>query len=130
MELRGFKGISFPFRFNPVGGVATSTTSPTDFTHIKESIIQIVKTRIGERSMETKFGSHVYNYLFENVENITNSGLVKQSLIDAIETWEKRVEVRDLNVVVVESAIFIDLTVYVKKYLATDEVRVMFRREG
>ena len=38
MPTSGFRGISYPFRIGPQGGVVMSTTSATDPTHIVESL--------------------------------------------------------------------------------------------
>jgi len=79
---RGFTGISFPFRFDGRGGVATSTTSITDFSHIKESIMQIILTQVGERRMEPDFGSEVRDHLFTMVDDETDIAILKFKIQD------------------------------------------------
>ena len=64
MPRSGFTGISYPFRLNGVGGVAISTTTEDDATHIAESIIQILGTGYLERPMEgDKFYSNVTRFV-------------------------------------------------------------------
>lgn len=122
---RGFTGISFPFRFNSKGGVETSTTSVNDFTHIKESITQIILTIVGERVMELEFGSEIRSSLFKNLEEETDSAILKFYVEEAIKKFEKRVEV--LNVEVIpqdEGEVIVDVDFLVKRYLKNDTVSI------
>ena len=46
------KGLRYPFRFQSVsGGTQVSTATSREHEHIRESILQILGTRIGERFM-------------------------------------------------------------------------------
>lgn len=59
-ETVGFQGISFPFRItgrDHTGGIVTSSTSSTEFDHIKEAIHQIVGTIEAERWLNHQFGA-------------------------------------------------------------------------
>lgn len=126
---RGYTGISFPFRFSGRGGVATSTTSPTNFSHIKESIQQILLTNVGERIMEPDFGINAREVLFSATEDETEQSVLKFLIKEAIEKFEKRVEIQDIRIItdessVMEGTIVVEIDFLVKKYLTSDSVKV------
>lgn len=121
----GFKGISFPFRFNGKGGVATSTTSSDDFSHIKEGIQQIIGTAIGERIFETKFGSEVNKYNFQNQDDPIEISRLKFYIEEAINKWEDRVELLDVQVIPVDNEedvgyTLVEVEFKVLKYMKSD----------
>lgn len=125
---KGFTGISFPFRFDGRGGVATSTTSINDFTHIKESIMQIILTKVGERRMELEFGSEVRDHLFSMIDDETDIAILKFKIQEAIEKYEKRVDVINIDIIhdekiAGEGTWIIEMNFLVKKYLKNDVVR-------
>lgn len=97
-RVKGFCGISFPFRFDGRGGVVKSTTSPDDFSHIDESIAQILLTKVLERPMELQFGSEVHKQLFRNPEDATEIGILEFYIKEALEKFEPRIEVIGVNV--------------------------------
>lgn len=126
---KGFTGISFPFRVDGRGGIATSTTSTVDFTHIKESITQILLTQLEERNMELEFGSEVKKHTFQMTDDETDIAILKYHIQEAIEKFEKRVEVNNIAVFHEDIKDFgdtwiaeIDFTVI--KYLKNDIVRL------
>jgi phage baseplate assembly protein W len=94
----GYTGISFPFRFNGRGGVAKSTTTPDDFSHIEESIYQIVCTFKKERPMELDFGSDANASIFSNATDNVDVTLLKYYIEEAIKEWESRVKVDKITV--------------------------------
>jgi uncharacterized protein len=124
---KGFKGIAFPFRIGVKGGVATSTTSSTDFQHIKESIHQIILTYMGERIMEPGFGSEVLQALFEDF-NTTTKNMIEFKLREAISRWEPRVSVLSLTVSQVQlpegNTFIVSVDFSVLKYLVDDSVTI------
>lgn len=100
MPRSGFTGISYPFRMNGVGGVAISTTSIDDPTHIAESIIQCLSTGYLERPMEgDKFYSNVDKFTFEVTEDYQLE-LLKNQIVEDIRRLEPRVSVSSSDVVV------------------------------
>jgi phage baseplate assembly protein W len=118
-ELKGFTGISFPFRFSPSGGVTVSTTSPSNFAHIRESIEQIILTEVGERVMED-FGAKLKNRIFDPIDDLSDESAVLHSIRRAIERHEKRVEIEDINMSIEDATLIISVDVFVEKYYATD----------
>lgn len=87
----GFTGISYPFRINERGGVAMSTTSATDPSHIVEGIEQILRTNFLERPMEADQYSNVSTSLFEQDDKSLQQ-VLKTRIADDIERLEDRVE--------------------------------------
>lgn len=94
-----YTGLSFPLRLNSRGGLKLSTTSSMDFSHIKESIIQILKTSIGERPMELYFGSKLSTHVFDPTDESSFS-LIKHEILECLHQLEPRIEVDtyDINV--------------------------------
>ena len=87
------KGLKYPFRFQSIsGGTEVSTATTREHEHIRESILQILGTRQGERFMNPEFGSRLNDLVFEQNDEVLK-GLIRHYAIDAIKRWEKRVEV-------------------------------------
>lgn len=97
MPKSGYKGISFPFRIGPQGGVIMTTTSKTDSTHIVESIKQIFGTHFLERVMESDVYSDLASSLFEP-NNETLQSIIKTRIIEALERLDERVETTEDNI--------------------------------
>lgn len=87
-----YTGLSFPLRLNSKGGLKMSSTSPTDFSHIEESISQILRTSIGERVVENYFGSSVSYHIFDPTDESSYS-LIKHEIVEALTKLEPRIEV-------------------------------------
>lgn len=106
----GPTGIKFPFRFSSTGRVAISTTSPTDPSHIQESIEQILFTRKRERFFNPLFGTALKDALFEPLEHITR--ILQSQLIDDLTAFEKRISIENLIVIPYASqlAVSVNLT--------------------
>jgi phage baseplate assembly protein W len=92
------KGISFPFQFGKKGQVKVSTADYYDDLHIRESIYQILLTNIGERRMEPEFGSNLRKLIFEN-NSIAFDTIICNLTKTAIERWEKRITVENLEII-------------------------------
>lgn len=95
MPQSGYKGISYPFRITSRGGVAMSTTSATDPSHIVESIRQIFSTNYLERPMEgAEIYTQVSSSLFEpNDESLQQ--VLKSYIVEDLERLEERIEVEE-----------------------------------
>ena len=75
-------GLSLPIKLGPRGYFDTNLST---IDQVKTNIVNILKTRPGERRFNNKFGSSLYSLLFEQME----SDLSKSIIIDAIQ--------RDIN---------------------------------
>jgi len=76
------KAISYPFRFNEIGGVEYTS----DYEKIwKDRIIILCLTRIEERVMLPNFGTRVPDALFESEEDAIE--MCRTSVIEAFAKW-------------------------------------------
>ena len=57
---------------------------------IRESILQILGTQLGERFMNPEFGSRLNDLVFEQNDEVLK-GLIRHYVVDTIKRWEKRV---------------------------------------
>lgn len=94
MALAANYGMTFPQRLNGEGFLEFSGDIQT---LVKASIHQILGTRIGERVMLPEFGSRIYELIYEPIDDITIA-LARVYTIEAIEKWEPRVELNDVNI--------------------------------
>ena len=80
---KSYTGLSFPLRLNSKGGLKMSSTTPTNFRHIDESINQILRTSVGERVIENYFGSSVSYHIFDPTDDSSYS-LIKHEIVEAL----------------------------------------------
>jgi phage baseplate assembly protein W len=86
------RGIAFPMRVDHTGSIAM-VTGPED---IDRSIVMVLSTAKGERLMRPQFGCAIWDQLFEPI-NANTLGLMAQGVRDAINQWEPRVELEDVQ---------------------------------
>lgn len=92
MALTADYGFTFPQNLNAKGFFEFSNDIQT---LVKQSIHQILGTRIGERVMVPEFGSRLPELLFEPIDDVTLV-LARVYTIDAIEKWEPRVSLNEV----------------------------------
>lgn len=91
------KGLKYPFRFRSVsGGTEVSAATSREHEHIRESILQILGTRPGERFMNPDFGCRMNDLVFEQNDAVLK-GMIRHYVIDAIKRWEKRVVITSVS---------------------------------
>ncbi len=93
------RGLKFPWQTTPqTGGIFSQgeVQSTEGVQHVKDSIRQILGTRIGERCMRRDFGSRSQEIVFEPNDEILASRL-RNIIFEAIDRWEPRIEVRQVN---------------------------------
>lgn len=83
------RGMRYPFKFRG-GRVATSSGSD----HLSQSIAQIIMCDKGEYLMRPTFGSGLPNRVFDQFSLLA---LVWTDIADALRTWERRVELVDVQ---------------------------------
>lgn len=125
----GYKGISFPFRIGAKGGVVMSTATEMELAHIKESIRQILLTRQGERVNEPTFGAGLYNLVFESLDS-SLINLIAFTVQEALQIWEPRIEVLNVDVFEVEGGIGITVDFQVVRSLLQDSTTIVIEREA
>lgn len=86
-------GWSFPFTIEPTGGVAMASGT----AKLEQAMRLVLETYPGERPMRPQFGSTLRDYVFEGA-SFENAAAIAQLVKEAIEQWEPRVDVADVNV--------------------------------
>jgi phage baseplate assembly protein W len=99
--------LSFPFRIGP-GGRTAVVADIND--HVRDEIIQLILTALGERLFLPQFGTNVRRLVFENLDDAVG-GLTKATIAQALSEWlGDRVHADDLQVTVDGSTITVDLS--------------------
>ena len=85
------QGLKFPFEFQRKSGAPRlSTADSAAREHIRESVMQILGTDIGERFMNPDFGSGLRRCVFEP-DDTALRGLVRHYVFEAVRRWEPRI---------------------------------------
>jgi len=87
------QGLAFPLQFDPRGGIALARGE----RDIEQAIRIILETAPGERVMRPEFGCRIHDLLFAPYD-ATTQGLIIRFVEQALERWEPRVQVREVNV--------------------------------
>ena len=87
------KGFAFPLRTTPRGGVAASGQEQK----IRESIRIILGTQVGERVMQTDFGSNLRDLAFAPNTPAT-ANLARHYVEEALTRWEPRITLDEVAV--------------------------------
>lgn len=93
------KGWAFPFRFTSFGRVRklVGVKVADGVDKVKMAIIQILGTKIGSRVIDRDFGSDTRGLIFTPIDQLSAIRL-RLATIDAIQKWEKRVELLNVEV--------------------------------
>ena len=91
---RGFKDISLSFLRHPVtNDIGTLNNEDA----IKRSVVNLIRTRVGERFFNSILGSKIENYFFELADNGLTDPL-EQEIQIVISNFEPRVKLKTINV--------------------------------
>ena len=91
---QGFKDISLSFQVNPLNYDLIATKNETA---IARSVRNLILTQPGERFFNQNLGSKVSRTLFENLDQISASG-INDEIENTINNYEPRVDLIDVNV--------------------------------
>lgn len=89
-----FADLDFKFKLNP---------NTKDFVvkkgveAVKQSVVNILLTSPGERPFNPYFGGNLYQYLFENYDDVT-AAAIESTIINTLRNFEPRVRVIDVQV--------------------------------
>ena len=86
-------GLAFPLHADQRGALAL-TRGVED---IEQAIALILGTAPGERPMRPEFGCTVHDFVFDTIDAAL-IGKVQTAVHEALERWEPRIEVTDLDV--------------------------------
>ncbi len=87
------KGWAFPPQIGAQGGVALASA----FNEIEQAMKIILLTSPGQRVMRPKFGCRIHELLFAP-NNAATAAQAARFTEDALEMWEPRIKVTDVNV--------------------------------
>ena len=93
-QSKQFVDLDLNFKKNPI---TRDVLSKKGENAIKQSIKNLVMTRIGEKLFSPMIGSYVYNLLFDNIVPETTIAL-QTSIEDVINTYEPRANVNNVIV--------------------------------
>lgn len=117
--------LSFPFHIASDGRPAAVATLEQ---HVRDELIQLILTNLGERLNLPEFGGGVRRLVFEG-SGLTASAMAKAMISQALSRWlSERVAVEQLEVTGVGEALVVDL-VY-RPAGSPDSRRVRFERKG
>ena len=117
--------LSFPFRIGSDGRTAQVATLEE---HVRDELMQLIFTNLGERAFLPEFGGGVRRLIFENI-NDTTAVMTKAMLAQAISRWlSQRITLEELMVETDNSTILVDLTYRIAG--TEDRRRVRFERKG
>ncbi|GGN27937.1 GPW/gp25 family protein [Streptomyces fuscichromogenes] len=86
-------GWAFPFAFEPTGTPAMASGT----AKLEQSMRLILETYPGERPMRPRFGSTLRDYIFDGA-GVHRTAEMADVVRDAIEQWEPRVDVAEVDV--------------------------------
>lgn len=86
-------GWSFPFAFEPTGMVAMASGT----AKLEQAMRLILETYPGERPMRPRFGSTLRDYIYDGA-GAGKTSEIADVVRDAIEQWEPRVDVAEVEV--------------------------------
>ncbi len=87
------QGLAFPLQIDPQGSIALASGD----RDIEQSIRIILETMPGERVMRPDFGCRVHELIFAP-NNATTHGLIMHYVEEALERWEPRIAVQEVEV--------------------------------
>ena len=102
-----YKGYAYPIEAT-TGGLLTSGS---DIAQIKASMLQIIRTRPGERVMNPNFGTPLHTLVDKEPEYIIDNA--RLMIARALKFWEKRVQVTDVQVILIPASRGYDINVTV-----------------
>jgi phage baseplate assembly protein W len=88
------KGWSFPVQVDPSTGDIAIVSYEDD---IRQAILLILNTALGERVMRPDFGAGLETFVFEPVST-TTMALVQYRVQQGLITWEPRIDVNEVRV--------------------------------
>ena len=122
-----YTDLSFDFTANPVtGDVATVS----DSVSVKRGISNILLTKNFERLFQPEIGAGIKSILFEPISTITEQRL-EDEVASAIEAWESRAEIININVTAEEenNRYLVSVKFRINNLLDTEQLDLFLTRE-
>lgn len=90
---RNYLGQGLKYPFEVTNGKITLVSGNTK---VKQSIYDILSTPLGSLFFNRSYGSRLFESLFEQNDSILAT-LLENDIVDALEKWEKRIEVGEIT---------------------------------
>jgi len=119
------KHLSFPFRIGKDGRTAEVSTLEE---HVRDELIQLLLTNLGERPFLVEFGGGLRRLVFEPADE-TSAAVTKAMVTQAVSNWlGHRITLELLEVQVENETIQVDLKY---RIAGTEDSRILrFQRKG
>jgi len=119
-------GLFFPFQIDPAtGGLATQSGDDK----IKQNIVQILLTGVGERLMRRDYGGGVAQ-LVHDPNNVALQAIVQHQVARSIGQWEPRVLLQEVNVTQDEGTLTVQLSYVIRRTHQPQSLSVPFGLGG
>ncbi|MFW6078550.1 MAG: GPW/gp25 family protein [Gemmatimonadota bacterium] len=117
--------LAFPFR---IGADGRTVQVASLEQHVRDELVQLVLTDLGERAFLPEFGGGARRLVFEPIDEATQ-GMTKARLTQAVSTWlGHRVTLEELAVTTEESTITVEIRY---RIAGTEDSRVLrFQHRG
>lgn len=109
-EIAFFKDLSLNFTPHPVSGDVRPIINEVA---IKRSIMNLIKTKKGTRPFNPEYGCDISNYLFSYEPGFTEYNM-KKEITDAINKYEPRVSIDEVNITFEENGIAMNIQYIIK----------------
>jgi len=127
MALSNGRHLAFPFR---VGADGRTAAPASDAEHVRDELLQLLLTSVGERLFLPEFGGGLRRLVFEPASD-TLRNVVKARITQALSRWlGQRLTVEMLDVVWDSDAATLEVTLQYRPAGSTDSRVVKFQRSG
>jgi phage baseplate assembly protein W len=109
-EIAFFKDLSLNFTPHPVSGDVRPIINEVA---IKRSIMNLIKTKKGTRPFNPEYGCDISNYLFSYEPGFTEYNM-KKEITDAINKYEPRVSIDEVDIKFEENGIVMNIQYIIK----------------
>jgi phage baseplate assembly protein W len=96
--MRNYYGVSFPFQDSAKGDFIRMTVTAQE--EIRSNLVHLILSRKGTRFMLPDFGTRLYDFVFEQMDNITFSSIEE----DIRESCKKYIPHLDINSITIKGA--------------------------
>ena len=109
-EIAFYKDLSLNFTPHPVSGDVRPIINEVA---IKRSIMNLIKTKKGTRPFNPEYGCDISNYLFSYEPGFTEYNM-KKEITDAINKYEPRVSIDEVNITFEENGVVMNIQYIIK----------------
>jgi phage baseplate assembly protein W len=88
-------GVAFPFQDSPTGYFLKTTTTPRE--EIKTNLIHLLLTRKGSRYFLPNFGTRLYKYIFEPIDETTFKA-IDSEIKDVVSTYLPNITINEIKI--------------------------------